>query len=123
MRGERPWAQLLRLVEHLPRESHYKAALADDEDLARRYLDQVGDEASTSEPTFEGFDRHLEALYVVVDLLNALCVMTAGNDDKPEPMPRPQPAIDRVRHDVAYERHIDLVRQLLPSTGEQQGRG
>lgn len=42
-RAERPWPQLLRLVERSPDHSHYKVAIHDDGQLAQHQADHRGD--------------------------------------------------------------------------------
>jgi hypothetical protein len=119
-RAERPWPQLLRLVERLPDHSHYKVAIHDDE-LAQR-LHDIADETGRRQSVRRTVDAHTwtperAVLTDVADILlsirSSLEAQRTGKRQKITPMPRPRLARDRIETVASQQRHRDGVRLML----------
>lgn len=120
--GLRPWPQLLRLLDRLPADSHYKAELADDDEYAMRVLEANGGKSPDEQEqrrTMHGYSPMVDALYVVADRVGQLLALTQAVNSKdgkaPEidPMPRPETALKRVQERFTVQRHHDRVRTML----------
>lgn len=110
-RGLRDWQTLMDLVHELPRGSHYRAALADDDELAEAILD-LGEPEPPAHPPLEGWTNELEALTGIQDLLKAIAMR--GSEKTPKPLPRPQTGMDRVKRHRVSARHATVLDQVLP---------
>lgn len=119
-RGRHPWSKLLRLAARLPDHSRYKAALADDEDLAEQLAGRVEAGTPAARMTMLGWTPEralLTALVEAVGSLTAITIAVNSEDDKAPDVPRlPRPvlALDRIqdrRRDTAREAFLN---KLLP---------
>lgn len=120
-RGDRPWQQLVRLLQRLPEGSRYVSAVLDDEDLA---ADRIA--AGMEPPTprklppllGETQDRMLlrGVLSQLMRLEHAVYAAQAGKKAgrPPRPLPGPQTAEERVRERVALSEVEDLFDQVSP---------
>lgn len=118
-RARRPWPQLLRYCERLPDHGHYKVAIRQDDDLARRHADVDGEQQEPSTPTVDAHTWTPERA-VLTDIADILLSIRAsleaqrtGKPQKTQPMPRPRLARDRVQTALALERHQERVRMML----------
>lgn len=120
-RGRRPWPQLIRLTDRLPDGSRFRAALADDEDLARERIESGAEPAAArSRPPLEGETQDRMLLRAAVTGLlrveHAVYAAQAGNKAgrPPPPLPGPETAEDRLR--AAYEMAgvEDIFDQVSP---------
>ncbi|WP_027944027.1 hypothetical protein [Amycolatopsis taiwanensis] len=119
-RGERPWPQLYRLIERLPDHGHYKVAIRDDDEIARRQRDA---ELARPQPaTPRSVDAHTwtperAALTDIADILltirASLDAQRTGKPQKPGQMPRPKLARDRLEASESYQRHRQRVQMML----------
>lgn len=114
----RRWRRLLNLIHHLPAASHYAEAQANDEELARAYLEHLGDDGPLPEqPRVSEWDPLRAELANLTDRVGELIAITvvAHGGDKVNVRPRPRPvtAVDRIREQVRVERHQRLVSRLL----------
>jgi hypothetical protein len=108
-RRRRPWPQLLRFLERLPIHSHYKAALADDDEYAQVVLSfQHGKPAAPM--NMVGYDAVASRLDTVIDVLIA-----ANSTGTPVRMPRPVTAFERIAASNARSRHRQRVAMILSS--------
>lgn len=118
MRGDRPWVQLYRFLERLPRHSHFHAALLEDEETAASLSERS--EHTTGSFGMVGWTYERELLTTICDLLLQLhaTFIQANSEDghRPpvDPMPRPKTALDRVEARMAREAHRQRVRLLRP---------
>ncbi|GAA4852404.1 hypothetical protein [Saccharopolyspora rosea] len=119
--GRQPWPRLLRLVEQLPRTSRVQAALAADEQRAEALLDlAVDDEEQEARPPLETWSQEAELLAHIADLLAHLRADYAQVNSKnhrrrnPQPVPRPETGVERVRRRRERRQHRDLATALLP---------
>lgn len=124
-RGTRPWPQLIRFAERLPPHSHYKAAIADDDDYIRQYMasqppgsDQRQQEQASL--TMQGYSMQVAALHEIADRVGALYAVTVAVNSKngkapdiPE-MPRPTTAMQRYKDSSVTRRHEAIVAKVLP---------
>ena len=109
----------MNLVDHLPRDSAYGDAVANDEELAE--MVGGGDDAAYA-PAVGEWSNEVELLAAVYDRVGDLIATTiAVHGEKPpkvKPWPRPLTAADRVqskRRQAAYE---DIKRQVFPEGGD-----
>lgn len=116
-RRTRDWRTVWRIKDRLPRGSHYKAALAMDEELAERLLareDELErDPDREPEITPEGYSIDTYLLLSVIDAMQGVqaAVIAAAGVDPPavHPMPRPATALDVVRE----RRRLHRVQRLI----------
>ena len=117
---QRRWRFVLNLVDHLPRDSAYGDAVANDEELAA--MVSSGGGGSEYAPAVGEWSSEVELLAALYDRIGDLIATTvAVHGQKPpkvKPWPRPLTAADRVqskRRQAAYE---DIKRQLFPKGGD-----
>lgn len=114
----------MRLLARLPPHSHYAAALADDDDLARRTLDEQvpGQLPPRPRPPLVGNSIEVELLRQILDAVREVSrsVIASIPTKSPrkipplKPVPRPQTALEREDRRRALEGLADLEAQLLP---------
>jgi hypothetical protein len=111
----RRWRLLLNMIEGLPSNSHYIAALADDEELAASF---DGDPAPRP-PRLTEWSPEVAAIVASFDRLgDILCTLIAANGGKPPkipPYPRPVTAAERVKQQRRMLNHRELVARVLPN--------
>ncbi|GAA4845476.1 hypothetical protein GCM10023201_40910 [Actinomycetospora corticicola] len=124
-RGRRPWPQLLRLMQRLPPESHYKAALLDDEELAEERIaaEQADGErrSSKSKPPLVGETQERALLRSIAGALprieHAVYAVNAPKGKAGRPptgLPSPETAEDRVRSRLGDADVEDLIAAATP---------
>lgn len=109
-RGRITARQVLNLIDRLPRDSHFVAALADDDELADQLADDEGEPLPP--PPLTEWSPVVDRLTTVVDLLGQLVAVTAnagGAKVKPPP-PAPRPVTARHR---AKQRRREFKRHLV----------
>lgn len=113
----RRWRRLLNLIDHLPRNSYYVEALADDEELAEMVLESPHDDVPTG-PRMSQWSPEAGLLAEIVDRLaevaSAVVASAGGAPGTLKPYPRPRTAADRVQARRRRQRHDALVRRVLP---------
>lgn len=119
-RRRRPWGQLERILERLPRHSLYRAALDDDEEyaeLAARMLDE--EPPRESRVPLVRYDEVVLRLDNVFDVLNAINeTLIAVNSKRksavqfPNRAPRPETASQRLKARRKRERIDGLVQHM-----------
>jgi hypothetical protein len=123
-RGGHPWDQLLWLAEQLPGDSHYKAAMADDDDLVAEYVGQHGlpEGGRPTSVSLADWTTERQMLTSVIDAINAMHrTLIAANSERgkapPEMprLPRPESAWDRaaIRQDI--DQAVGLAKLFLPN--------
>jgi hypothetical protein len=120
-RGRRPWPQLLRLIEQLPRHSHYKAALVNDPDMAARIVEQRAKSPTKARPPVTDWSPEVDMLAHVADAVRSLVSLTikvnskGGNGPDAKPVTRPRTAVDRADR-AAFERRMNvLIKKVVPN--------
>lgn len=125
---------LLNIIRHLPRNSHYADAVANDEDLVLAQWDQIaqqnGKQATGPRVSEHGYVEEL--LADICDRLGGvISALQSVNGIKPKPikpLSRPRTAVDRIKARKAREsrlalvekltpQHLDLVRNSMPKEG------
>jgi hypothetical protein len=114
----RRWRFLLNIIDHLPRTSHYVAAVADDDEVAEQ---SVGQNAAPTVPLTE-FGPLEERLNVMIDRFGELISLEVAKatQKKPRPVkpyPRPVTASQRAAQRRKYQRFDELRKRLLPDRG------
>ena len=111
-RGKRPWGQFYRLVKNLPAHGKFKAAQANDPELARAVLDAPAD-GSQGFPTLEGYDlqtRIAIAQFNILKILDWHLLRVNGNKvPQPQMWELPQTAVER---EQSYRRKLQIDRAL-----------
>lgn len=111
-RGRLPWGKFLRMVDALRTDSHYRNKLLKDRELAEFLFQQElaqgapVDDGEVDLPYVDETPTY-QAIRLVVDLLQQLVYLTAGNpaSQPPAPQPRPVSALtqlkeEQVQHEV-----------------------
>lgn len=121
----RRWRFLLNIIDHLPGNSHFVAAMADDEELAAQ-----APEPKPSPPPLSSWTPEVERLTLIADRLGE--VVTAVHNTvatkpskPPRPLPRPQTAHDRIKtqrrrakRDLILKRLTEAREAGRPSMGD-----
>lgn len=114
-RGEMSCDALLDLIDHLPSDSPFTAAVAEDEEYAEMVVDLPDENPA---PRLTEFGPEVRALAMIVDKLSYLIsVQYQRSSQRPprmEPYPRPVTAIDRIRRRRKIQQHESLKARLLP---------
>jgi hypothetical protein len=111
----------LNLIDRLPRASHLRHEMAQDEELAQRQVDEpdFGKKIDDAVP-FTEWTPETELLTYIGDVIaEQLAVLVAVNSADgmvrhPKPLPRPSRAIDRALQAASnrgYERLLELLEQ------------
>lgn len=122
MWNDRRWRLLLNLIDHLPRNSAYVEAQAQDEEAARAYV-RAGRSQDPAEEVGEKVSEWSSERYALArieDRLSELIATTVaaagGKPGRVRYADRPKTAVDRVTIEVGMEKHGALVARLLPNT-------
>lgn len=135
-RGERPWSQLLRLLDGLPPSSRYVIAKRNDPVVALEVARADRDRRATGQgryrPPAVGWDTHADLLARVVDRLGEVAALLAdmpirGKQRKakpPPPVPRPLTAIEKAEHQLSQEHALEIMADVEASyvTEEEYAR-
>lgn len=123
-RARYPWDKLLRLVEQLPHWSRYKAAAADDDEMAARLLDaETDEEPRRRHLTLVDWTPERELLTSVAESvrdLHATLLAVNSKDGKrkaPPPLPRPRTAVERARRIRNEAQAADIAAIFSPKEG------
>lgn len=108
---------LLNLIDHLPRDSFFSEAVAQDEDHARMLLAHPSSRGSTAyAPPLSTWSPEVELLTSILDAVQTAGIMSANVQGAklpaPKPAPRPRTAVERLRTRAALEQHESLVARL-----------
>ena len=109
---------LLDYIDHLPSDSAYMAAIADDDEYADMVPSQLGPDATKAgAPSLTEFGPQVRALAALYDQLNQLIsvqIARAGkNPPRRDPYPRPVTALERARKRRQFANHNHLVARLI----------
>ena len=120
----RRWRRLLNIIDHLPRTSAYREAVADDDDLARLLLRYAPPEPGRPQRRMSDWSAEVEVLTAVLDrlgeLVQAVAAVGGAKPKKVPPAPRPVTAYERARGNRRAERHRSLVARVLPHKQQTQ---
>lgn len=114
---QRRWRFLLNIIDHLPADSHFVAAMADDDELAAQ-----APPPKPGPPQLQTWTPEVEKLTLIADrmgeVVTAVYNTVAKKPSRPPPrLPRPQTAHDRVRVRRRRQSH-QLVRDRLREATE-----
>lgn len=108
--ADRHYRLLLNVIDGLPANSHYVAALADDDELAAS-----SPEPKSRPPRLTEFSPDTAAIVDRLgDVISAVIAAAGGTPPKIQPYPRPETAADRAKTRWRMQKHHDLVRRVLP---------
>jgi hypothetical protein len=111
---------MLNLIDRLPRASHLRHEMAQDEELARLQMERADPAQQIAEAVpFTEWTPETELLTYIGDVIaEQLAVLIAANSDgqvkRAKPLPRPSLAYDRLLQeasDRAYQDLLDLLGQ------------
>lgn len=120
MAGRRPWGQLMRILEGLPRHSHYKAALDSDDTVASMALSMRSGDEDEQQPQvpLAGYDPLAMRLDNVFDAVNALAETVKSalsrRNSRVDPVraTRPETAIQRLQRQQTHQHLFDMEYKL-----------
>lgn len=121
----RRWRRLLNIIDHLPRNSAYREAVAEDEDLARQLLKvKPPDDDAVPVRRMSDWSAEVEMLTAVLDrlgeLVQAVAALGGAKPRRVQPAPRPVTAFERVRRNRRADQHRALVSRVLPHKRDHQ---
>lgn len=123
-RGTLTVERLLNYIDRLPRASHYRHERAHDEELAelQAKYGSVVDQVETDVP-FTEWTPEREIMTVATEAILALtatvqAALSDGTMRKPDPLPRPSRAIDKVRARL----EVDAYEALIAKVEEARAR-
>jgi hypothetical protein len=116
---------LLNLIDHLPQNTWYQAAVSEDVDHAKMVLraqEQARKDGNPSEgppaPSMAIWSPEVDRLTTIIDVLRgvmqAVIASGGGRAKEQKPQPRPQSAMEVARLRVKQENHEALKARLLP---------
>ena len=112
----RSWAKLARLIDRLPSDSHYMAAIAEDDEVAEAWLranPESGEKRRAGvRPKWTDMSAEAQLLMAVVERLDTLSHQVGGIEKPPKPLPRPASALERVRRRMVERSHEALVAEV-----------
>lgn len=120
----RRWRFLLNLIDHLPQNTWYHAAVSTDVDHAVMLLKaqeeakRKGAAGPPSGPSMRSWSPEVDVGHKILDAVNgvgyAVAKSNGGNVKPPKPAPRPPTAMETARLRYRNEKHAILVRRMLP---------
>lgn len=119
-RGSRPWTQLFRLLDRLPRHSHYKAALVNDATYAAAIVSRNPEGLKSGPPPLTEWSPEVELLAQAVDAMRETVarLVWAHSRDHRKPdvknVKRPRTAINRAERIAFEQRAAGWLAQLIP---------
>lgn len=133
--SSRRWRALLNLIDHLPRNTYYSEAVANDEEHAKALAEAAEARRGETEGEDPGPPMHLwdQNAAMTAELIDAVHGLTftvaaangAKNLKPPNPYTRPKTAIDKMKRQVyaanRQKQHEALVARLLPHKAENAG--
>ncbi|GAA2812770.1 hypothetical protein [Saccharopolyspora taberi] len=114
--------RLFRILNQLPRTSHFHAAVHNDDERVSTLIGRDGDEkegARPPRPPLETWTQEAELLALIADLLAHQRADFAQVHSKhhrwraPKPTPRPETACERAQRRSEHQRHRDIVASML----------
>lgn len=115
----RRWRRLLNLIDRLPVDSHYAAALAQDDELLELAMAEHPGPMPTRSPSTTEFTPVVELLAAVYDAIRVqtatLLAVNGNKPEQPKPWPRPETARDRQRKRQFKQGALDIIAQATPA--------
>jgi hypothetical protein len=121
VRGRRPWRQLERILARMPRDSHYRAALDDDDEYAELITKFRSGEESEKTPKVPlvGYSEVALRLDNLFDAVNAvretLMAVYSKKNSKPSPVraKRPETAMQRAARQKSMTKLQSIEERML----------
>lgn len=127
----RRWRTLLHLIDRLPRDSWFNAAVSGDEEHAKMIAESMAaredGDGEDSGPPLQGWSEEIERLTQIYDAVRGvqyaiIAVNSQGNTpEAPKPTKRPttalEKALERQKYASRKARHDSLVSRMLPHKG------
>lgn len=135
----RRWQTLLDLIDHLPQNTWFAAAVGDDVEHAELMAKAIAERRAAGEdeegpkgPGLQNWSPEVDLMTKILDVLKNIAyinIMAASkgkaNQQSPKPEPRPQTALARETKQSDFRRrqakHKDLVAQMLPHKAASEG--
>lgn len=122
---ERQWVELLRLIDHMPQDSHLNRLLTNDEEYMTAILKKKkGPSIGPSRPSMADWSLTNSMLAQLIDAVNKNTATIEGVNapkgkpaPKVEPYPRPATVTEKVERDLQKAAHEEMVGLLLPGRG------
>lgn len=99
-------------MSELPRGSHYRAALADDDELAELVIDAGIETKGPTHPPLVGWTVEMDALADIQDLI--IESMFRGSEKQAPRVPRPVTGLDRAQRRAVSAKHNKVLDKMLP---------
>lgn len=120
---------LLSAVDHLPRNSHYAEAVANDEEHALMLAEVMGNQPKGEyRPPMSTWSPEVAMLADLIDAVNGVRGVLVAANRKPgtappeiKPYPRPGTMLEKVRREQRRRRHEELVARVLPKREQEDG--
>jgi hypothetical protein len=125
------WDHLVRMLNRMPMGSHFRAAVSDDDELARAMVETHGPlhkRKGSSRPPLTEFDRQVMYLHVISNKLTYLAwaVFAAQAGKKKGTPPKgdkgPETADERIDFQDFLAEHEEVVAQVLKDKGGTKAR-
>lgn len=122
---QRRWSEVLRLVDHMPQDSHLNRLLTNDEEYMTAILKRKkGPSIGPSRPSMADWSLTNSMLAQLIDAVNKNTATIEGVNapkgkpaPKVEPYPRPATVTEKVERKLQREKHEEMVGMLLPGRG------
>lgn len=112
------WRKLGELIDRLPSSSHYRAEIAQDDEVARAALKASGGKATAGRPPLTEMDYGTYLQAGMVSLLGQLVQSSEAHRTngaskyRPPSLSMPETALERVQRDMEDTRHSSLVDEV-----------
>lgn len=115
----RRWRALLNLLDHLPQNTHYQHALANDPEHAKRVAEYQANHQGEKKtaPPWHVWSPELAKLTDIADILKVVSYRVAaangGHPEKPKFDQRPTSELEKATRAIKWENHEKLASKLL----------
>lgn len=125
----REWRKLLNLIDHLPQNTWYQAAVSEDVEHQEMLLDarEAAEKNGTPHdgppsPSLAIWSPEVDKLAELIDVSRAVYAATVkaggGKPKDPQPVPRPKSAMESAKLRRRKREHDALVSRLVPSRAQ-----
>lgn len=118
---------MLNLIDKLPPNTHYRAALMLDPEYIREVMEFASEQGEEYTPPGELYSPEVEAMNTVADeirLLRAEAIsMQGGNPGKPKFSPRPKTAMKQIEDEASRSTYDWLHEQLIGARDRAPSEG
>jgi len=118
---QRRWTDILRLIDHMPQDSHMNRLLTNDEEYMTAVLKRKkGGSSGPGRPSMADWSQTNSMLAQLIDAVNknTAVAQAAANPKAPQPKvdpyPRPETVTEKVEKKIQRDAHEEMVGMLLP---------